>query len=111
LRHALELSGADASREQISSGVMMIPVPQSGIFESVSGEQQAAATPSVTQIAITARAHDYLAAWPEGASYLGFIFARGENPETVENALRLAHGNLQFQITPRLVVHHPSSQS
>jgi len=110
LRHALELSGADASREQISSGVMMIPVPQSGIFEGVSGEQQAAATPSVTQIAITARAHDYLAAWPEGASYLGFIFARGENPETVENALRLAHGNLQFQIAPRLAVHHPSSQ-
>jgi hypothetical protein len=110
LRHALELTGADASREPISSGVMMIPVPQSGIFEGVSGEQQAAATPGITQIAITARAHDYLAAWPEGASYLGFIFARGEDPGTVENALRLAHGNLQFQIAPRLAVHHPSSQ-
>jgi hypothetical protein len=109
LRHALELSGADAPRERVSSGVMMIPVPQSGIFEGVSGMPEAASTPLVTRISITARAHDYLAAWPDGASYLGFVFARGENPGEVANALRQAHSKLHFQITERLEVHHPSS--
>lgn len=109
LRHALDLPGTDAPREHASSGVMMIPVPQSGIFDGLSGEQQASSTPGVTQVLITARTHDYLAAWPEGASYLGFIFAKTGNPEAVENALRQAHAELRFQITPRLEVHHPSS--
>jgi len=108
LRHALELPGSDAPREAQASGVMMVPVPQSGTFSGVNGEQDAAAMPGVTKISITARVHDYIAAWPEGASYLGFIFAAGENPGFVEGALRQAHAKLHFQITPRLAVHHPS---
>jgi biotin carboxylase len=110
LRHALELPGADARRETRASGVMMIPVPESGIFSGVAGLENGAATPGVTEILITARVHDYIAAWPEGSSYLGFIFAAGENPEFVENALRLAHKKLHFQITPRLTVQHPSAR-
>ena len=31
--------------------------------------------------------HDFIAAWPEGSSYLGFIFARAETPAEVESAL------------------------
>jgi biotin carboxylase len=104
LRHALELPGSDAPRENISSGVMMIPVPQSGIFGGATGEREARATPGVTQILITGRTHDYIAAWPEGSSYLGFIFARGENPEFAERALRQAHAKLEFKITPRLEI-------
>jgi len=111
LRHTLEMSGADAPRETQASGVMMIPVPESGIFSGVTGLENGAATPGVTEILITARVHDYIAAWPEGSSYLGFIFAVGENPEFVENALRLAHGKLNFHITPRLAVRHPSARS
>jgi hypothetical protein len=110
LRHALEMPSADAPRETQASGVMMIPVPQSGIFGGVTGEPDATATPGVTEILITARVHDYIAAWPEGSSYLGFIFARGENPESVEIALRQAHAKLGFQIASRLEVHHPSAQ-
>jgi biotin carboxylase len=108
LRHVLEMPGADASRETQAAGVMMIPVPKSGIFSGVEGLEQGAVTPGVTEVLITARVHDYIAAWPEGSSYLGFIFAAGENPELVENALRLAHKKLHFQITPRLAVQHPS---
>ena len=33
-----------------------------------------------------------------GARYLGFIFARGHSPETVETALRTAH---QTQVSDR----------
>jgi biotin carboxylase len=111
LRHALEMPGADAPRETQASGVMMIPVPESGIFSSVAGLENGAATPGVTEILITARIHDYIAAWPEGSSYLGFVFAVGENPELVETALRQAHEKLHFQITPRLAVQHPSTRS
>ncbi len=108
LRHTLELPGSDEDRESAASGVMMIPVPSSGIFQGVSGEVGAATTTGVTKIVITARVHDYIAAWPEGSSYLGFIFATGETPEIVETALRGAHAKLNFEITPRLEVHHPS---
>jgi biotin carboxylase len=109
LRHALELPGSDAARESAAAGVLMIPVPSSGIFHGVSGEAEAAATAGVSNIVITARVHDYIAAWPEGSSYLGFIFATGETPEIAEAALRDAHAKLNFEITPRLAVHHPSA--
>jgi biotin carboxylase len=108
LRHALELPGSDALREARASGVMMIPVPRSGTYSGVDGETGAAAEPGITQIVITARVHDYIAAWPEGASYFGFIFATGEDSESVEKALRQAHARLRFQITPRIAVHHPA---
>ncbi len=110
VRHALGLPGTDLPRESLAAGVMMIPVPQSGVFERVEGSDEAAATPGVEEIHITARLHDFIAAWPEGASYLGFIFARGATPEQVEAALCKSHGRLRFVLTPRLPVEHPASR-
>ncbi len=110
LRHALELSGWNSPREPISSGVMMIPVPRSGILEGVTGEEAARSIPGITELSITARLHDAIAAWPEGSSYLGFLFARGHTPEKVEQALREAHESLSFTITPSLPVEHPATR-
>jgi hypothetical protein len=107
LRHELESAGGESPREQPASGVMMIPVPKSGILEGFVGEEEARSTPGVTELLITARLHDYIAAWPEGSSYLGFLFARGKTPEEVEEAIRNGHGKLAFTITPRLPVEHP----
>jgi hypothetical protein len=107
LRHALGLPGADALRESTASGVMMIPVPQSGILETVEGDESARSIPCITGLEITARLHDYIAAWPEGSSYLGFLFARAETPKQTEAALRSAHAQLIFTLTPRLPVKHP----
>jgi hypothetical protein len=73
----------------------------------VDGEEQARGVPGITEVQITARFHDYIAAWPEGSSYLGFLFARAETPEEAEDALRAAHAKLQFTIAPRLAVEHP----
>jgi biotin carboxylase len=109
LRHALELSGSDAKREESVSGVMMIPVPKSGILERIEGEDEARATQGIAELIITARLHDFIAAWPEGSSYLGFIFARGEEPEAVEAAIRAAHQELKIFVVPRLPVEHPAS--
>lgn len=107
LRHALNLPGRDAPRESAASGVLMIPVPKNGILEKVEGAEDARRVPGVTELEITARWHDYIAAWPEGSSYLGFLFARGESPSDVENALREAHARLTFRLSPRLPVEHP----
>lgn len=110
LRHALRLPGCDAPRESLASGVMMIPVPQSGVLEGIFGTEAARATPGITELVITARLHDYIAAWPEGSSYLGFLFARGSTAEEVEQAIRAAHKKLEFCITPRLPVEHPMTR-
>jgi len=109
LRHAFSMPGNDAPRETEASGVMMIPVPQSGILENVSRVESARGTHRITDLVITARLHDYIAAWPEGSSYLGFLFARGSTPEEVERAIREAHQKLRFRITPRLPVEHPAT--
>jgi biotin carboxylase len=107
VRHALRMDGWDLDREDDASGVMMIPVPTSGVLEGVQGEDLARATPGIEDVQITARLHDFIAAWPEGSSYLGFIFARGSSPAEVESALRLAHSHLRFEIVQRLPVEHP----
>ena len=110
LRHALELPGTDSSRESLASGVMMIPVPKSGILEAVNGEDAARAMPGISDLLITARLHDYIAAWPEGSSYLGFLFAKGASAGEVEQVIRTAHEKLAFTIAPRLPVEHPAAR-
>jgi predicted ATP-grasp superfamily ATP-dependent carboligase len=107
LRQAVEMPVGNWRREATASGVMMIPVPASGVLEGVEGEAAARAVVGVTDLEITARVHDYIAAWPEGASYLGFLFARGGSAHGVERALRRAHGELRFLIRQRLAVEHP----
>ena len=110
LRHAMGLPGSDWVRERRASGVMMIPVPHSGILEVIDGEAAARRTYGITELLITARLHDYIAAWPEGSSYLGFLFAKAETPVDVEQILRQAHAELHFTLAPRLAVQHPAQQ-
>lgn len=104
LRHASGENVERWQREQLAAGVMMIPIPQAGIYEGVAGEESAARIPGVEAIEITAKLRHKLVPLPEGASYLGFIFARGNSPEFVENALRRAHSELKFEISPELKV-------
>ena len=108
VRAAMGMEDADLEREHQAGAVMMIPVPSSGVLENVAGLERAALMPGIEEIEITARLHDFIAAWPEGSSYLGFIFARGENPAEAELALRRAHAALRFTIAPRLPVAHPA---
>ena len=107
LRYAAELPTAEYGRESQAAGVMMIPVPRSGIYEGVNGIDAAREVAGVTDVVVTAREHDSIAAWPDGSSYLGFIFARADQPGEVESALRAAHKNLNFRIGSALPVSHP----
>jgi len=107
LRHAIGQDVAHWEREQSASGVMMIPVPSSGTLHRTEGIDAARGVTCITDVQITARLHDAVVAWPEGSSYLGFIFAKADAPQKVEQALRLAHSKLSFKITAPLPVEHP----
>jgi hypothetical protein len=102
LRHALGESPSDWRREAAASGVMMIPIPHRGIYRSVAGIDDAKAVPGVDDVQITAKADQVLVPLPEGASYLGFIFAHAAAPDAVEQSLRDAHARLRFAIDPEL---------
>jgi biotin carboxylase len=86
--------------QSTASGVMMIPIPSAGILRQVRGVEEAMAVPLIDNIELTARLNYPLVPLPEGDSYLGFIFARGDTPEEVESALRKAHSRLEFAIDP-----------
>ena len=98
IRHALGMPLTALEREQRAAGVMMIPVPGTGggVLREVRGVAEARAVPLVEDVAITAHRGQTLVPWPEGSRYPGFIFARGDTPEAVEAALRMAHRRLQF---------------
>jgi biotin carboxylase len=98
LRHAVRLPLPSTARSDAAAGVMMIPIPKGGILRDVTGQDAAAAVPGITGLEITAPLNQPLTPLPEGASYLGFIFARAETPEAADWALREAHGRLRFRI-------------
>ena len=104
IRHALGQNVKGVSRESVASGVMMIPIPEGGLFEGVEGVAEARRTPGVEEIRITAKSRQKVVPLPEGASYLGFIFARAESPAQVEQALRKSHQHLRVRISPVLPV-------
>jgi hypothetical protein len=87
-----------------ASGVMMIPVPRAGVYESVTGIEEALGIPGIDDVVITAKTGQKLLPLPEGASYTGFIFAGGEDAASVEQSLRTAHSRLQFEIFATLDV-------
>ncbi|MCC7415841.1 MAG: ATP-grasp domain-containing protein [Acidobacteria bacterium] len=98
LRHALGESPAGWTRAPGASGVMMMPIPRRGIFRRASGIDDARAVPGITDVRVTAKPDQRLVPLPEGASYLGFVFARAASaPATVE-ALRCAHARLRFDV-------------
>ncbi len=104
LRHSMGEPIGAWTREPEASAVMMIPIPRSGVFRSVAGVDEARAVPGVDDMLVTAKPDQQLLALPEGASYLGFIFAHGPTPEAAEHAVRTAHGCLRLQIDPWLEV-------
>jgi hypothetical protein len=83
---------------------MMIPIPEAGIYHGVEGVEDGLRVEGIDEIRITAKPEQKLVRLPEGASYLGFIFARAERPHQVEAALRTAHAKLHFQIGAALPV-------
>jgi len=104
LRHAMGESVSAWTREVEASAVMMVPIPRSGVFRGVTGVDEAKAVAGIDDVVITAKPDQHLVALPEGASYLGFIFAHAPTPAGAEQAVRTAHGCLRVTIDPWLEV-------
>ena len=77
---------------------MMVPIPRAGSLREVRGGEEARAVPGITELRLTIPPGSRLVPLPEGAQYLGFLFARGATPESVEQSLRSAHARLTFDI-------------
>ena len=98
VRHALGEDVGGYRRECRASGVMMIPIPRRGILRGVQGVHDARLVAGVDDVRITAKEDSQLIPLPEGRSYLGFIFAHGDDAAAVEDALRESHRLLVFRI-------------
>jgi biotin carboxylase len=103
LRHVLGMPVLPSANNE-ASGVMMIPVPEHGIFHGATGLMEALAVPGISDIRITAQPGQIVAPPPEGSGYLGFIFSRAPAPEAAEAALRVAHAKLAIEIQAKLPV-------
>ena len=102
LRHAIGEDIAGLRLADGASGVMMIPIPRGGVYQDAAGVDDARGVAGIDDVIITAKAGQALAPLPEGASYLGFIFARAGDPAEVERTLRRAHAKLGFRIATAL---------
>jgi biotin carboxylase len=104
LRHAIAEPVEDFARETQAAAVMMIPIPRRGVLKSVDGLDEAAAIDGVEEVTITAKIDQLLQPLPEGASYLGFIFARRASSDEAIAAVREAHARLSFDIEKPIAV-------
>ena len=98
LRQALGLPIGHIERESAASGVMMLPIPKTGVLQGVSGLDSARAVDGIRGLEVSIPIGRRVLALPEGDRYLGFMFAKGETPQRVEAALRTAHSLLDVQI-------------
>jgi biotin carboxylase len=86
--------------EEGGAGVLMIPITEAGILRRIEGIPAARAVPWIDDILIGMREGYELVPLPEGASYLGFIFAHAPTPAAAEAALRESHAKLKIVVAP-----------
>jgi biotin carboxylase len=104
LRHAVAEPLPIASKSSAAGGVMMIPIPRRGIYHGLEDLAAAQSVRGITGVTIAVEPGQIIAPPPDGASYLGFIFAQAERPADAERALRIAHLLLHFDIRPEYPV-------
>jgi len=90
LRHAMGMPLDQPRLAPGAAGVLMLPVPSTGVLHQVSGARQAAAVPGVTAVELTIPVGQAMESLPEGDRYLGFVIARGSDAAAVEESLRRA---------------------
>lgn len=95
LGHTMGEDIRQIEREENAAGVMMMPVLKSGILKQVKNIELAEQIDGIENITITIAPEQKIEPLPQGSKYLGFIFARGDTPEFVENAIRQAYGKLE----------------
>ena len=90
LRNAIARDKPELRRSSRASGVLMIPIPESGELVGFEGLDEVRSLEGISAMEITARPGDVVVPPPEGDRYIGFVFAEGETPRDVEDVLRTA---------------------
>ncbi len=98
LRHALGQEVGSLERESRAAGVMMIPIPCAGNLRRFAAIEAARSVPGVEEVVQSVATGMEVVPLPEGSRYLGFIFARGSDPQIVVSSLREAHRRLEIVI-------------
>ena len=99
LRSALGYRGvSDAKPQSPASGVMMLPIARAGTLVAVRGHEQAKAVHGIVDLELTIPIGSRIRPPPEADRYLGFLFARSDTPQAVEESLRQAHAQLTIDI-------------
>lgn len=68
-------------------GVLMLPVPKSGIFKSINRDE-ISSIENISSVEITVSENSILEMPPNGEKYLGFVFSQGEDSVSVLKALK-----------------------
>jgi biotin carboxylase len=82
LRHALGMPLDGLERERAASGVMMLPIPRSGVLREVAGRDDARAVPGILGLEVTIPPGRAVRALPEGDRYLGSCSRAGTRRPT-----------------------------
>ena len=98
LRAALGMNRRGMRIAGHASGAMMIPIPADGVLRAVHGREAVAEVHGIEEITITVPIGRRIRPLPEGDRYLGFIIARGDDPQAVGDSLREAHDLLAIEI-------------
>jgi len=100
IAEALGIELGDLDRRAGAAGVLMVPIPRAGILRGVDGRDRALAVPGITDFEVTIALGRAVAPVPEGNRYLAFVFASGDRPEDVEQALRRAWACIDVRVDP-----------
>jgi biotin carboxylase len=101
LLHAMGVLREVPLLETGASGVLMMQAPRAGVFEGMLGLDAARATAGVDEVIVSAHPGREVLPLPEGFLYVGFVFARGEDPAAVEASLRAAQSHLEVVVRER----------
>ena len=81
----------------------MLPIPASGTLTAVEGIDAVLDIKGIDNVEITIPQGRPVVALPEGDRYLGFVFASGPDPATVEATLREAGNTLAVAIDGEII--------
>ena len=98
IRHSLGRDVTSVSQQNEARGVLMLHVAKAGILQEIRGLENAKEICEIEEIVITIPIEQNVEPLPQGARYIGFIFAKAETSLKVIEALRQAYGCLEIII-------------
>ncbi len=83
-----------------AAGAMMLPIPGEGRLVSVGGLEKAQKVAGIQDVILTAEPGDLIIPFPEQNCYVGFLTAKADTSEAVEQALTMAASAIEMDLRP-----------